>query len=225
KSLPLTNFVPNRKGNASNPDTDTYTRTVSGNIPKTQYPKKMKVINRNNIFQNYLEIRKLISNFQNAFFDEEYDSKEDEMFDVLSFENKIETENFSVRVPNNNLENHPEKLTEKIKSLLDFLNVKELIIISHLKLDFFGNLEHDFPKVINAYKKLSEYLPNKSFKEAIELDKSEIANFVEIFFWLERCDPSIPEYVFWFDKDEKFCFYLCKYGNIHFIDLTKGNLI
>ncbi|MCA4782689.1 hypothetical protein IF125_10530 [Empedobacter stercoris] len=185
----------------------------------------MKVINRNNIFQNYLEIRKLISNFQNAFFDEEYDSKEDEIFDALSFENKIETENFSVRVPNNNLENHPDKLTEKIKSLLDFLNVKELIIISHLKLDFFGNLEHDFPKVINAYKKLSEYLPNKSFKEAIELDKSEIANFVEIFFWLERCDASIPEYVFWFDKDEKFCFYLCKYGNIHFIDLTKGNLI
>jgi len=185
----------------------------------------MKVINRNEVFQNYLGIRKLISNFQNAFFDEEYDSKEDEMFDAVYFETEIETENFSVRVPNNNLEKHPEKLTEKIKNLLDFLNVNELIIISHLKLDFFGNLEHDFPKVVNAYKKLSEYLPNKSFKEAIELNKSEIADFVEILFWLERCDPSIPEYVFWFDKKEKFCFYFCKYGNIHFIDLTNGNLI
>src|SRR5690606_41505934 len=142
-----------------------------------------------------------------------------------SYINKIENENDTIRLPNNNLDNHTEKLIEKIISLHDFLNVKELIIISHLKLDFFGNLEHDFPKVINDYKKLSEYLPNKSFKEAIELDKSEIGNFVEIFFWLERCDPSIPEYVFWFDKNEKFCFYLCKYVNIHFIDLTKGNLI
>ncbi|UOE37025.1 hypothetical protein [Chryseobacterium oryzae] len=185
----------------------------------------MRTINRNEVFQNFPKIRDLISNFQNAFFDDEYDSKDDEMFDAINYENKFETENFSLRVPNKNLEKHSEKLAEKIKQLLDFLKTNELIIISHLKLNFFGNLENDYPKVINAYEKLSKHFPEKNFKEAIEIEKSELSDFVEIFFWLERCDSSIPEYVFWFDKSEKFCFYLCKYGNIHFVDLTNGNLI
>jgi len=185
----------------------------------------MKAINRNEVFENFPKIRTLIANFQSAFFDEEYDSKEDEIFDAINFENKIETENFCIRVPNKNLEKHAEKSSDKIKKLIDFLKADELIIISHLKLDFFGNIEHDYPKVANAYKKLAKYFPNKSFKESIEINKSEIADFVEILFWLERCDPSIPEYVFWFDKNEKFCFYFCKYGNIHIIDLTNGNLI
>lgn len=189
------------------------------------FHKQMKVINRKEVFEKYPKIRALISDFQNAFFDDEYDSKEDEMFDAINFEKKIETENFSVRVPNKNLEKHTEKLSLKIGELTEFLKANELLIISHLKLNYFGNLEHDFPNVIKAYKKLAKYFPTKSFKEAIEINKSEISDFVEILFWLERCDPSIPEYVFWFDKNEKFCFHFCKYGNIHIIDLTNGNLI
>lgn len=186
----------------------------------------MKAINRNEIFQNYTKIRTYISKFQNEFYDEDCVSEEDmEIFDALKFNHNIEIESFTVRVPNKNLEKHSEKLTEKIGQLLDFLKTNQLIIISHLKLNFFGNLENDYPKVINAYQKLSKYFPDKNFKESIELDKSEIKDFVEIFFWLERCDPSIPEFVFWFDKNEKFCFYFCKYGNIHIIDLTNGNLI
>ena len=185
----------------------------------------MKAINRKDIFEKHPKIKALISDFQSAFFDNDYDSKEDEMFDALNFENEIETENFCIRVPNKDLEKHAEKLSKKLRELTKFLKADDLIIISHLKLDYFGNLEHDFPNVINAYKKFEEYFPTKSFKEAIEINQSEIADFVEILFWLERCDPSIPEYVFWFDKNEKFCFYFCKYGNIHIIDLTNGNLI
>lgn len=185
----------------------------------------MKEFKRQDIFTKFKKIRTLISDFQNSFFDEDFDSKDDEMFDALLFEHEIETENFVVIVPSKNLDEHAEKLTEILKKLLKHLKVENLLVISHLKLDFFGNLDNDYQKVVESYEKLNEYFPAKTFKEAFEIKCNEIDDFVSIFFWLERCDPSIPEYVFWFDTDERFCFFFNKYGNVHFIDLTNGKLI
>jgi hypothetical protein len=184
----------------------------------------MKKINRNETFKNYKTIAFLVSDFQKEMYDEEYHEKN--WFDALSYcSEKITTESFSVMVRSNNLNEHSKNLAEKLKTLLNYLNTEKLILISHLKIDFFGNLEHDYEKVVKSYSKLSEYFPEKTYNEAIEIETSRIDDFVEIFFWLERCDPSIPEYVFWFDINQKFCFYFCKYGNIHFIDFTNGKLI
>lgn len=48
----------------------------------------MKLIERKKIFETYNNIPSLIKGFQKAFFDEEYDSLEDEMFDALNFKSK-----------------------------------------------------------------------------------------------------------------------------------------
>ena len=186
----------------------------------------MKLIERKEIFETHKNIASLIKGFQKVFFDEEYDTEDDEMFDALKLDiDKIKNTGFSLMLQHNDINSYSKKLSEKLTALLSYLRVENLILLSHLKIDFFGNLEHDYEKVINAYSLLSGITNSKSFKETIETKVTEIENLVEILFWLERCDGSIPEYIFWADENERFCFYFCKYGNIHFIDFTNGNLI
>ena len=143
---------------------------------------------------------------------------------ILS-QKKTSNSSFNLGINHSVLETFPKKLSERINSLFDFLNVEQFIIISHLKLDLFGNTEHDYDKVKNAYEQLKKMIVSESYKEAILADRKDLPKLIDILFWLERCDGSIPEYIFWFDTNERFCFHLCKYGKIHFIDFTNGDLI
>lgn len=186
----------------------------------------MDLIERNQIFRKLKNIPSLIKEIQQSFLDEEFENIDDEMFDAISLENeKVKYSSFSIMLNHSDINSYAKELAVKLIDLLKFLKTEKLILISHLKLDFFGNLEHDYLKVINAYSELSKITNSKTYKEAIETKILEIESLVEIFFWLERCDASIPEYVFWADSNERFCFYFCKYGNIHFVDFTNGNLI
>ncbi|UWX68210.1 hypothetical protein NZD85_06335 [Empedobacter stercoris] len=186
----------------------------------------MKLIERKEIFQNYNNITSLIKGFQKAFFDEEYDNLEDEMFDALNLEpKKASNSTFNLSINHSVLDTFPKKLSERINCLFDFLNVEQFIIISHLKLDLFGNTEHDYDKVKNSYEQLKKITLSESYKEAILADKKDLPELIDILFWLERCDGSLPEYIFWFDTNERFCFHLCQYGKVHIIDFTNGNLL
>lgn len=186
----------------------------------------MELIDRNQIFRKQKNIPSLIKEIQQSFLDEEFENIDDEMFDAISLENeKVKYSSFSIMLNHSDINSYAKELAVKLIDLLKFLKTEKLILISHLKLDFFGNLEHDYLKVINAYSELSKITNSKTYKEAIETKILEIESLVEIFFWLERCDASIPEYVFWADSNERFCFYFCKYGNIHFVDFTNGILI
>jgi len=186
----------------------------------------MKFIEREQIFLTHKNISSLIKEFQTIFFDENVEENDFEMFDALTLKTEETTrKGFSLMINHKEIDSYSKALTNKLKALLGHLNTEKLILISHFKIDFFGNLKHDYEKVINAYETLSIITKSKTFKETIETKVSEINNLVEIFFWLERCDPSTPEYLFWTDTKERFCFYFCKYGNIHFIDFTNGNLI
>ena len=186
----------------------------------------MELIERNQIFRKLKNIPSLIKEIQQSFLDEEFENIDDEMFDAISLENeKVKYSSFSIMLNHSDINSYAKELAVKLIDLLKFLKTEKLILITHLKLDFFGNLEHDYFKVINAYSELSKITNSKTYKETIETIILEIESLVEIFFWLERCDASIPEYVFWADSNERFCFYFCKYGNIHFVDFTNGNLI
>jgi hypothetical protein len=187
----------------------------------------MKLITRNQVFEKQNNIAKLIRSFQKDFFDEEIDESELEMFDILEFElDEVEYESFIIEINHSELETYTKHITEKLMQLLKYLNVKELNIISHLKLDFYLNSEHiEYEKVLNCYKKLNEITNSEKYDEAISVETSEIETLVEIFFWIERCNGGCPEFIFWSDIENRFCFYFCKYGKLHFIDFTNGNLI
>src|SRR5690606_2035053 len=117
----------------------------------------MKLLDRIKIFTQLRNISSLVKGFQTSFFDAEYDKVEDEMFDAMLLErDKIITRSFSLMFNHPDANSYPNELAKALSSLLKYLNTDELILISHLKLDLFGNLEHEDKKVIKAYAELSK---------------------------------------------------------------------
>jgi len=184
----------------------------------------MKRIDRKEIFENYDKIRFLISGIQNLLFDENYSIEEE--FDALKFETiHFSNEEIVLRVESNDINSYSKKLSEKLKLLFGLMKTEKIIIISSLKIDLFVGLYNRYHKVKKAYSILSKYIPEKKYIEAIELNINEIDDFVDIFFWLVRCVGNFPEYVWWFDENQKYCFSFCNRGNIHLTIFLKNDLL
>lgn len=186
----------------------------------------MKLISRNQVFEKQNNLAKLIRRFQKDCFDEEYDNLENETFDILIFDlQEIEYESFIIEVNHKDLETYTKIISKKLIKLLEVLNSKELTLISHLKLDFFEGIEYlEDVRILENYSKLSKIINLKKYNEAITIELSEVETFFEIFFWM-NIGNQISEFIFWSDLENKYCFNICKYGKLHFIDFTNGNLI
>lgn len=186
---------------------------------------------RNEIFKKNKIIASELIKMQKAFYDEEVlqyykdDNQEQvylEQFDCLENEemdypifNKI------IGINHSDIETFTIALAEKLIELFQVISATNFIIVSHLKLDFFGNLRNRFIPLKNAYKKLKKIIGNTTYKEAIKIDIASLPDFVDILFWLTRCDSSISEYIFLFDEKEQIQINLCKYGNLHITEYHK----
>ena len=74
----------------------------------------MKLIERKEIFETHKNIASLIKGFQKVFFDEEYDTEDDEMFDALKLDiDKIKNTGFSLMLQHNDINSYSKKLSEK----------------------------------------------------------------------------------------------------------------
>lgn len=175
-----------------------------------------------------------LTKMQKAFYDEEMlqyykDDNEEhlywEQFDCINNEEKdYSTFNKIVGLNHSDIDTFTNKLTEKLAELFQSIKVNDFFIISHLKLDFFGNRHNNFKPLKEAYKKLEKIVGDKTFNEAFEIDIYSLPEFIEILFWITRCDPSVAEYIFLFDKDEQIQFHLCKYGNLHLTEYNNEQL-
>ena len=189
---------------------------------------------RKEIVQKKRIIGSELTKMQKAFFDEKmlqyYKNDNEEhlywdKFDCIKNEvrdypifNKI------IGLGYSDIDNFTNKLTEKLTELLQSINATDFIIISHLKLDFFGNRGNNFKPLKEAYKRLEKIVDNNTFKEAFEIDIDNLPDFLEVLFWTTRCDPSVAEFIFLFDKNEQFQIHLCKYGNIHLAEYNYEQL-
>lgn len=189
---------------------------------------------RNEIFRTKSIISSELAKMQKEFYDEEMlqyykDDNEEylywEQFDCLKNE-EIEYSTFNkiIGLNHSDIDTFVNKLTAKLTELFKSINTNDFIIISHLKLDFFGNRDNKFKPLKNAYIKLEKIVGNTTFKEAFEIDIKNLTDFLEILFWITRCDPSVAEYIFLFDKDEQIQISLCKYGNLHLTEYKNEQL-
>ncbi|NML39596.1 hypothetical protein HHL17_20520 [Chitinophaga sp. G-6-1-13] len=180
---------------------------------------------RKEIVQTKKIIGTELSRLQQAFYDEDMlqcykdDNEEDlyrEQFDFFEI-TAIEYASFNkiIGLGHFDINTFTALLSHKLKELFTIIGAQELIIISHLKLDFFGNNNNGFKPLVNAYSLLERTVGKRTYKEAFMVDLDNLPEFIEILFWITRCDPTAPEYIFLFDKDEKVQLLLCKYGNIH----------
>lgn len=148
-----------------------------------------------------------------------------EMFDSLNNEMiNLETFNKILDLNHRDIETFTDALSEKILGLLQAIGSEKLIIVSHLKTDFFGNRSNNFKPLANAYTRLEKIVGDSTYKEAFEVDLKSLDDIMEILFWIIRCDPSVAEYIFLFDEKEQVELFLCKYGNLHLTEFKKEQL-
>lgn len=192
------------------------------------------LVSRSEIVKTKRIIGSELTKMQKAFYDEDTlqyykDHNQEhlywEQFDCLKNEEiNYSTFNKIIGLGHSNINTFTTKLTEKLTELFKTINATDFIIISHLKLDFFGNRNNKFKPLKNAYKKLEEIVSDHTFKEAFVFDLNTLPDFIEILFWTTRCDPSIAEYIFLFDDKEQIQINLCKYGNLHLTEFNKEQL-
>ena len=115
-------------------------------------------------------------------------------------------------------------LATKLTELFRVIKAEQIIVVSHLKLDFFGNRTNDYEPLINAYKKLERITGDTSYNEAFVITPDSLAEIIDVLFWLTRCDPSVAEYIFLFDEHEQVELYFCKYGNVHLTEFNTEKL-
>ncbi len=189
---------------------------------------------RNEIVKTMSIVGSELTKMQKAFYDEEVlqyykDNNEEHLywgkFDcVKNKENDYPAFNKIIGIDHSDIDTFTNILTERLTELFKDINATDFIIISHLKLDFFGNIDSKFTPLKDAYEKLEKIVGDKTFKEAFVIDINSLSDFIEILFWTTRCDPGVSEYIFIFDKDEQIQIHLCKYGNIHLTEYHKEQL-
>jgi hypothetical protein len=192
----------------------------------------IQLLNRTEIFKHNNMLSE-IQSLQNSMYEDEdeyFETQEDKaafltQFDCRSLSStKVDQFYKVITIHNTDLEMQAAKLCTYLLPLLQSLEVVELHIIAHLKMNLMGaNLKHKYAPVKNASANLKKIVQTDHYQEAIKISIGELPQFIDIFFWLERCDASIPEFVFFHDSLDRFCFSLCKNGNVHFTEFEKEN--
>lgn len=189
----------------------------------------IKIVSRKEIFENYSLIKDYIGEFQLTELNENENNeyyvewlKENlEYFDLIREEIHCRNSRFfKLDIKNHDLKTFTKEFSKSLLELFKQTETEEIILLSVYHQDIFGWKEHPYYKVKKSYKNLIEIVGNNSLKEALVFDVKDFSKIFESFFWLERCDPSIPEFIFWFDSKERYCFTLCKHGNIHVTEFT-----
>lgn len=187
----------------------------------------IEFITRQSIFDNYKVITSEITEIQKVMFDEDplFADGDDgkwyiEMNDAINIQShSIKKYYRVVSFDHSDIDTFTTVLSEKLSHLLTKLNVSDLIVIADLKLSFVGNPDNNYPPFQKAIKKFEDITKNLNLKydEAFKISLIDLPTFIEIIFWLERCDARAPQFIYFSDVNEKVAFYLCKHGGIHVI--------
>lgn len=180
-------------------------------------------IKRKDIFGNYPTIEALISDFQRQFFDPEYNEKSDPAYDLLDYpisEGELYHGNCITTLLYGDIHKYPAALTRSLHALLKKLDCKQLIILSFVKLDLFGQAVHQHKDMLRIRQLVYELGDTTNYKEALLTDVEDMGRLVDVFFWLSRLDPELSEFIFWVDQQQRFCFFICDRGNLHWLWLS-----
>ncbi|OFY48757.1 MAG: hypothetical protein A2W85_12275 [Bacteroidetes bacterium GWF2_41_31] len=190
----------------------------------------IQLIDRQEIFSKLSNISYEIVDLQNAFYDNsmEFDSQTEQQeyldsFDALNVKfNKPATKSKLISFEHENLSTFPKVLGDKIWDLFHSIGQTDFYLISHLKLDLFGNLNNKYKPLVQSYNKLEKIVGAKTYYEALKIGIDDLKELSTIIFWITRCDMSSPEYIFFATADNRLSFNICKYGNIHLTEY--GNI-
>lgn len=186
-------------------------------------------VSRKEIFARFPLLKNFIFDLQESDYNEKVEDgyfddwlkENQDAYDLLQEEvASPDSRFFKLEIESADLRTFTKEFSKSLLKLFQETQTEKIILLSDLRQNLFGWQEHPYYKVKKAYKHLEEILATQEFTETLVFDVKEVPKIFEIFFWLERCDPAIPEFIFWFDSKERYCFTLCKYGNIHVSEFT-----
>ena len=190
-------------------------------ILKTERLEVLK--NNNNIAVIISELQKVMYNDIDDFETESDRYNYLNSFDAIGLISQPVEQFYSIiSFDHSDIKTFTKELTVKINILLSLMNSNELFIISHLKFNIFGTLKNNYPPLKDALQKTKRLLGTLNYDETLKISLEDLPLLVETFFWIERCKPSAPEYIYFADVNGSFAFHLCKYGNIHFIEFENA---
>lgn len=189
----------------------------------------IRQITRQSIFDNYKTITSEIVHLQKGMFDAAppFEDGDDgkwyfKMYDAIAIANHEIKRHFSVlSFDHSDISTFATAAAEKLIKLLTKLNISELIIIAHLKLSFVGNPDNAYPPFQKAIGRFQDITTDLKYDEAFKISLTELTSFIQTMFWITRCDAGSPEYIYFFDANERLAFNLCKSGGIHIIEYSK----
>lgn len=194
----------------------------------------LTLVTRQEIAAQKTIIASEIISLQRSFYDEEAleayreDGEEDlywEIFDLLQGKpESYQSFHKIIGLNHSDLGSYTQLLVSRLQQLADHLQIQEWIVLSHLRLDFFGNRDNDYAPLEQAYQSLEKLTGLHTYKEAFRLDQSGFAEFIPILFWIQRCDPSVSDYICVFDEQQRISFFICKYGNLHVTEMGQEYL-
>ena len=186
-------------------------------------------ITRQFVFDNYQAITSVIIDIQKAMFESDalFEDGDDgkwynEMHDAINISFKDVKKYYNtISFDHSDINTFTNVLSDKLIKLLTKLDVSDLIIISHKKLNFIGNPNNKYNPFQKAIKKFKDVTQNLQYDEAFRVNLVDLPTLIEIAFWIERCDAGAPEYIYFSDVNEKLAFYICKLGGIHLIQYNQ----
>jgi hypothetical protein len=187
----------------------------------------IKQVLRTEIFESNNNITAVIKDIQIAFSNEDDEFEEEEVDtivinDVIDILVKnVEQHCNVISFDHSDIETFTAQLSKRLIGLLEILDIRELYIISHLKMNLLGNKNNNYKPLKNARMRFEKLTGMSNNDEAFEVDLIDFPQCIETFFWLQRCDPTTPEYLFFASKKDDFVFYICKYGKVHTIEFEK----
>ena len=187
----------------------------------------IKPVTRDFVFKNFAAITSEIAEIQTAMFDDDpdYFLKDDDRqwyydtHDAIALEAKKIKKYYSViSFDHTQITTFTDELSKKMVYLLNQLNIEEVVMIGHVKLEFVGNPDNKYKPFQKAIKSFAELTGEIKYDEALIVDMKSLPKLIEIAFWMERCDSSCPEFIYFSDVKERLAFYICKSGGVHIIE-------
>lgn len=193
-----------------------------------------RLIDRTTVFAQHKNIAAEISEMQKAFYDDDYRALCETEAEHQEYQDLFDLRHLSL--PKNNkaykviafnyseLKTYTRSLADKLKKLSIATGINNFIVVAHFKMPFAGNIQNKYPPLQKAFKKFESITGNINYHDAIEVDLDSLFDLVDIAFWVERCDASGPEYIFFHDTVGRLSFNICKHGNVHLLEYEKETL-
>ena len=126
---------------------------------------------------------------------------------------------YVLTLPSKSYRGQIKLLGTELKRLAKSLGFDKLVFLCDLNIAWLKQ-EHDFKPAKEALKYLADNKVGKRFNGALQLDTTQLSEFIIHLSWLVRTNTLLP-YVYFVDHDQNFLGTICQYGNLHFSTITK----